>query len=402
MLITARRIDTGKICAVQIVADKIKSVHEFTGGDAQHRDGGLWIAPGLVDLQVNGYRGIDFSDPQFTYEQAESIASQMFAQGLTEFLPTVTTNAPVALIEIMQRLDQAFSASNKFSAIAAGIHLEGPFISSEDGPRGAHPARFCTAPDWQWFERWQSASGNRIRLITLSPEYDGTDQFIRQTVDAGVKVAIGHTRADSQQIAAAVAAGATLSTHLGNGAHAQIRRHPNYIWDQLACDGLYASLIVDGHHLPPNVVKSFVRCKGIEHSILVSDLTSLAGKPPGVYGNTVLGDVEVLADGKLVVAGQQQYLAGATLPLIECIGKAAAFAEIKLSDAFAMASSHAQRMMHWPVNRWQAGDVANFLLCHIDSSGAFANITLGATICDGEVAWVNSEYQEDVNLAITD
>src|SRR5206468_8402774 len=128
--------------------------------------------------------------------------------------------------------------------------------------------------------------------------------FIERAVASGVVVAIGHTKATGDQIRAAVDAGATLSTHLGNGAHPLIRRHPNYIWEQLAEDRLMASLIVDGHHLPPSVVKSMVRAKTPARCVLVSDITALGGMPPGRYSGG-LGDLEVLESGKLVLADQR-------------------------------------------------------------------------------------------------
>src|SRR5690606_31509122 len=113
--------------------------------------------------------------------------------------------------------------------------------------------------------------------------WEGAPRFIARAVSSGVVVAIGHTGATSEQIRAAVDSGARLSTHLGNGAHAVLPRHPNYIWDQLACDELWASIIVDGHHLPATVVKCFQRIKGSERLILITDAVSVAGLPPGRY-----------------------------------------------------------------------------------------------------------------------
>src|SRR5207248_2337185 len=143
----------------------------------------------------------------------------------------------------------------------AGIHLEGPYISAEDGPRGAHARRHVRPPDWDEFRRLQDASGGRVRLLTLAPEHDGAVHFIERLTAAGVVVALGHTAASGERIRDAVRAGARLSTHLGNGSHAVLPRHPNYLWEQLADDGLWASVICDGHHLPPSVVRCVVRVK---------------------------------------------------------------------------------------------------------------------------------------------
>ena len=167
--------------------------------------------------------------------------------------------------------------------------------------------------------------------ITISPEYASSPDVIRRVAESGVLVAIGHTQATGEQIQAAVEAGARMSTHLGNGAHPMIRRHPNYIWDQLAEDRLVASLIVDGHHLPPAVVKSMIRAKTPARVVLVSDITSMGGMPPGKY-QTGLGELEVLPGGKLVPAGRPGILAGASLPIHVCVANVMRFAGVDLTN----------------------------------------------------------------------
>ena len=158
-----------------------------------------------------------------------------------------------------------------------GFHVEGPHISPDDGPRGAHPQRWVRPPDLDEFRRWQDATDGRIRIVTLSPEWPEAPRYIEALVAKGVVASIGHTKATAQQIADAVSAGATLSTHLGNGAHPVLRRHPNYIWEQLAEDRLMADFIVDGIHLPTSFLKVALRAKGIERSVLVTDARSPAG-----------------------------------------------------------------------------------------------------------------------------
>ena len=182
--------------------------------------------------------------------------------------------------------------------------MEGPYISPEDGARGAHPRAHVVAARREDFERRQEAARGRIVLVTLAPEVEGAIALIEWLVTTGVRVAIGHTSATGDQIAAAVSAGATLSTHLGNGCPSILPRHPNVIWDQLAADGLLASVIVDGHHLPPATVKSIVRAKGVDRMILVTDATAAAGSRPGRYR---LGDVEceLGADGRVSLPGNR-------------------------------------------------------------------------------------------------
>jgi N-acetylglucosamine-6-phosphate deacetylase len=242
-----------------------------------------------------------------------------------------------------------------------GIHVEGPFISPVDGPRGAHPPRHVRPPDWDEFQRLQDAAGGRIRILTLSPEYEGSAALIRRVADAGVIVSIGHTAATPEQVRAAVDAGATMSTHLGNGSHALIPRHHNYVWAQLADDRLTAGLIVDGHHLPPEVVKTFLRAKTPARCVLVSDVSGLAGLPPGRHRSEMC-DLEILPDGKLVVAGQSEVLAGASAPLGTCVANVLRFGEVSLAEAIAMAATQPARLLGVAPGGLAPGDPADLIL----------------------------------------
>src|SRR5205807_1149747 len=163
------------------------------------------------------------------------------------------------------------------------FHLEGPYISAEDGPRGAHPLAQVRPPDLGEFQRIQEAADGNIRLVTLAPELPGALAFIDKLTAAGVVVAIGHTAASPATIRDAVSAGARLSTHLGNGSHAMLPRHDNYLWEQLAADELWASIICDGHHLPAAVMRCILRVKTPARTILTCDAGSLAGLPSGRY-----------------------------------------------------------------------------------------------------------------------
>ena len=202
----------------------------------------------------------------FTIDDVAAVVAVQYSQGVGRFCPTVTTGPFEVLRHGLATIAAACNAERAIAERVAAIHLEGPYISAIDGPRGAHPEACCRPPDWDEFQRLQESADGMIRLVTLSPEYAEAPEFIRRAVAGGIVVAIGHTAADSSQIRAAVNAGARLSTHLGNGAHRMLRRHPNYIWDQLADDRLSATLIVDGHHLPPEVVKTFVRAKSPERT----------------------------------------------------------------------------------------------------------------------------------------
>src|SRR5262249_44392150 len=180
-----------------------------------------------------------------------------------------------------------------------GFHLEGPYICPDDGPRGAHPRDHVRPPNWDEFCRFQDAAKGHIRLVTLAPELQGALSLFEKLRATGVITAVGHTAASGAVIRDAIHAGARLSTHLGNGCAAMLPRRDNCLWEQLAADELSASIITDGHHLPPSVLKTICRAKTPARTILISDASALAGLTPGMYRD--LGqDVEVLAEGKIV------------------------------------------------------------------------------------------------------
>jgi N-acetylglucosamine-6-phosphate deacetylase len=381
MYIDGRRYDTGKAVRLEIDQAQI-----LASAPTEERADLPWIAPGLIDLQVNGYGGQEFNDLTLTIDQVEKVCAEMDVVGVTGFCPTATTHSFEMLSNTMRILAEACRESESVAARVIGIHLEGPYISAQNGPRGAHPLEHCRPPDWDEFRRLQEAAEGRIRILTLSPEYDGSVAFIEQVVATGVLVAIGHTAADSEQIAAAVTAGARMSTHLGNGAHGQIRRHPNYIWDQLADDRMVASLIVDGFHLPPSVVKSFVRAKTESRCILVSDIVGMAGMPPGQYTNTSVGNIEILEDGRLVVAEQRQYLAGAGLPMTFGIANVMRFAEVSLQSAIEMASIRAAALIGAAAGGLDPGSRPDLVLFDLPTDQC-SPLTVRATVNAGNVVY---------------
>jgi N-acetylglucosamine-6-phosphate deacetylase len=238
----------------------------------------------------------------------------LWQEGVTSYCPTVVTNSDDAIAASLRAIAHACSQDHAVARAAVAIHLEGPFLSPEEGPRGAHSAAYIKAPDWPLFQQWQGAAQGRIRLITLAPEWPGAADFIARCVESGVLVAIGHTAATPEQIRAAVAAGARMSTHLGNGSHLMLPRHPNYLWEQLAHDGLWASLIADGFHLPAAVLTVMLRAKG-RKALLVSDAVSLSGLPPGRYPHHSGGGVVLSPEGKLHLADNPLILAGSAQTL---------------------------------------------------------------------------------------
>jgi N-acetylglucosamine-6-phosphate deacetylase len=354
--LVARRYDTLAPVSLQIESGRISRIEPAADAPTFPM-----VAPGLVDLQINGFGGIEFNDRELTIEKVRQVGLSQDQFGVTAFLATCTTDGHEVLKHGLGTIAKAIRELPDVAARIPGIHLEGPFISPDDGPRGAHPKQHVRPPDWDEFQRLQQAAEGWIKLTTVSPEYDNAAEFIRRAVASCVVVAIGHTKATSDQIKAAVDAGASMSTHLGNGAHPQIKRHPNYIWDQLAEDRLIASLIVDGHHLPPAVVKSMVRAKTPERIVLVSDITSMGGMPAGRY-KTGLGELEVLPSGKLVPAGEPDILAGASLPIHVCVANIMRFAGVDLATAINMASLRPAKIIGLDHPGLRVGAAANLFL----------------------------------------
>ena len=274
------------------------------------------IAPGLVDLQINGFSGIDFNDPELTGEQVELVSLELLRNGVTRYYPTLITGPPERISSSLKTFADVISDNGLAAHMIGGIHLEGPFISKEDGPRGAHPGHYCLDPDLSLVKRWQDEAHGHIRILTLAPELAGSDAVIEAGTEMGMVVAIGHTAGSSADILRAADAGATLSTHLGNGAHAVLPRHPNYIWDQLAENRLYTSMIADGFHLPDSVLRVFIRSKR-EKAILVSDGMAFTGMEPGVYDSPAAGKVRLAEDGRLHREGHPGLLAGSACKLLD-------------------------------------------------------------------------------------
>ena len=325
----------------------------------------VFLSPGWIDLQVNGYAGADYNSPEATTEEIARSLRVQFSCGVGRCLPTIITGPPADMLGALRNLMRAKEELAEGGAIE-GFHIEGPHISPEDGPRGAHPKAWVRPPDLDEFARWQEAARGQVRLITLSPEWPQATRYIESIVAQGVVASIGHTAANSEQISEAVRAGATMSTHLGNGSHDILRRHPNYIWDQLAEDGLMAGLIADGIHLPAAFLKVALRAKGIERAVLVTDASSPAGCEPGRYpiGRQV---VELTEDDRVVLAGSNR-LAGSALRMHRGVENLMRLGGAELDGAIRMASINPARAVNIP-GRTQGlapGERADFTLFHFD------------------------------------
>lgn len=357
-------IHSGRAISLE-TADGIVVQVEEAGPDA----GLPYLSPGFLDIQVNGYRGIDYSGPDLARADIARMADQLGPSGTTKHVPTIITNSRERILRSLETIAGAVAADPRLAAAIPGIHLEGPFISREDGPRGAHDARYVRDPSIAELEEWIAASGSLLRVVTLAPELDGAVDFIREAVRRGIVAAIGHTAATGEQIARAVEAGAALSTHLGNGSHATIPRLRNYLWEQLGSDQLRASVIADGFHLPDSVLRVFARAKGLERLVLVSDAAFLAGMEPGFHR---WGDieVEVYPDRHIGLRGTT-FLAGAGHLLDWDIAHFARVTGTDIRDAVRLATINPAEALGLPAAEpgFRAGEPADFVRFTYDPAG---------------------------------
>jgi len=353
----------------------------------------VYLAPGFVDLQVNGFAGVDFNDSNTSVAEIGRALDAIFTTGVTRCLPTVITGPPEAMLASLRNLRRAQMELPHGRAIA-GFHVEGPHIGPEDGPRGAHPVRWVRPPDIEEFARWQDVTDGNIRLVTLSPHWAEAPSYISAVTKAGVVASMGHTGANAEQIRRAVDAGTTLSTHLGNAAHKMVAKFPNCLWDQLAEDRLSASFIVDGLHLDPSFLRAALRAKSVERTILVTDAAAPAGAAPGRYRLGEL-DVEMTGDDRVVLAGSQK-LAGSALRMDRAVGNLMSAGGVSLRDAIRTASTNPARVigLEGRGEGLKAGDCGDVVVFRVNAP--VAKTTSGTW--QGGIA-VEAVYLEGVRVA---
>ena len=334
--ITGRDPQSGRTIEVTLANGVVTRI------EATNSDSDLYLSAGFVDLQVNGYAGFDLNAERISTDTVAGLVDAMLANGVTCFAPTLITAPEKQICSSLKVIAEARNLDRQVASCIPFVHVEGPSISALDGYRGAHPAGAVRPPSLAEFDRWQNAAGGIVGLVTLSPHFSESVEYITALVKQAVNVAIGHTHASPEQIERAIDAGASLSTHLGNGIAQEVPRHRNPMWSQLADDRLTATFIADGHHLPADVLKVMLRAKGLGRSVLVSDSVALAGMPSGTYTTPVGGRVDLHPDGRLCVSGSD-LLAGSTSSLAQCIGHVVRMTGMPLGDALAMATANPGR-----------------------------------------------------------
>jgi N-acetylglucosamine-6-phosphate deacetylase len=288
---------------------------------------------GLVDLQVNGYKGVHFSDVNLTRNGFIMACRAMFEAGTTAFLPTMITS-PKEVYEHNLPIMASVLQEAEFKGKLLGFHIEGPFISAQDGARGAHDTQWISKPDVEYLKRLIDWADGQIKLLTIAADPDGAEKLARYAVGQGIAVSLGHQMASDADLARLAQAGAVSLTHLGNGVPAMLSRHENPIWAGLGNDDLVAIIITDGHHLPVSMLKTIIRTKGPEHCVVVSDASSPAGLPPGQY--EALGHQLMLEEDGLLRDLTTGYLGGSSACMLQCMNHLASLNVVRQDELFAM------------------------------------------------------------------
>ncbi len=308
----------------------VEVASELPAGAPQLDAGGLTVAPGFLDLQVNGAGGVDLTAQP---ERLGELGPLLARYGVTGFLPTVITSAAAARDGALVALRLAPAAG----AVPLGLHFEGPMLAP--ARRGAHPAHLLRAPSAELVAGWSRDAG--VTMVTLAPELPGALEAIAALRDRGVVVALGHTEASGAEVEAAVAAGASCVTHLFNAMSPPTAREPGAAGVALGGDALVAGVIADGHHLDPHLLRTAWRALGPERFLAVSDTTAALGLPDGP---TRLGEQEtLLADGAVRLADGT--LAGSAASLADCLRVLRATTGCSPAEAVATATTVPARLI---------------------------------------------------------
>ncbi len=371
--------------SIEIINGKIsKIIHKTSLNDPSQAN--VYVAPGLIDNQINGYVAIDFSSPGLTVEDVRKTTYALQKVGVTTYLPTIITSSFERLVENFSVLAKATNEPDIKKSIP-GFHLEGPYISPVKGYRGAHNKCWIRPPRWEEFQKINEAAEHKIIQVTLAPEIEGAIEFIKKSVHQGIIVALGHHNGSAEEIKRAIDAGAKISTHLGNGCANEIHRFNNPLWTQLADDRLKASIICDGFHLPQEIVQTFFKVKGAERLILTSDVTKFAGMSPGeydFYGKNIV----LTAEGCLKIPSQNVF-AGAASPITKGVSNIMRFTNCSLADAINMAARNPAQLYGFKDRgAIEPGKRADLILFTMENR----EMSIKKTIIGGDVVFAENNH----------
>lgn len=306
---------------------------------ARHIDlGNAVLVPGFIDMHIHGGAGHDVMDP--ADNALSAIEHLLCKHGVTTYFPTTVT-APVnqtlaALGRLADAIEHAPGSANDLRAKPVGIHLEGPFISHVRP--GVHPPANLLPPTLEMFERFWEAARGHIKVMTIAPELEGARSVIAEATRRGVCVSMGHSDADVAAAQAGVAAGVRHATHMFNAMRPLGHRDPGIVGEALMDERLSAEIIADGIHVDPLVVRLFLRVKGVEAAVLVTDATAATGMPDGRYR---LGSLEVEVKGGKCLVGDK--LAGSVLTMDKAVQNIVKFANWDLQQAVRLATVNPAR-----------------------------------------------------------
>ncbi len=329
MKTVARHYRTSKVIRLETSGSKIDSIAEI---DSNSEDI-PWIAPGLVDIQINGGGGIDFNRPLKNKEAWIQATQNLFNHGCTHFLATLITNTRENYREILETLEPQ-RQTNPRNCI--GYHFEGPFLNPAPGYKAAHNEKWMIPPQTELLDEWQKLTHDSVKLVTLAPEIDleAALTFIRYASEKKIKLSCGHSALMGDNLTKAIEAGIEAWTHLGNAVPNPTDKFSNVIFHALAQKNLLASLIPDSQHIPPHVFRVLARYLG-ERLLLTTDEMAGAGAPPGRY-TLCQHEIEIGDDHLARIPGRSNF-AGATLMPFEGVFKAAEMADLpwqEMWDAF--------------------------------------------------------------------
>jgi len=381
MLIRGRLLGDSCASDIDVRDGRIHAIRSASRRRAHAGSHEAHILPLLFDIQVNGYDGIDLQSPTLQPEDVARLNAGLACTGVGYWIPTIITNSQRRMERACRVIAEALQ-DRKLARRIPGIHLEGPYLSPKDGPRGAHARRHVRRPNIREFDRCLDAAEGRVVYTTIAPEQPSAIPLIRHAVRQGVVVSLGHHNANADQIARATDAGATMVTHLGNGIAPTLDRHHNPIWPQLAEDRLTCSLIPDLHHVPAPMFRAIVNAKGKRRIMLTSDVVHLAGLKPGKHDLAGV-PVTLQRDGLVRLTGTQ-LLAGSATPLIQGVFNAMDATGWSLKDSVAAATINPARVLGTRLSQRtpRVGALANFLICTRSAKG---RVDIGAVFRDGQL-----------------
>lgn len=284
---------------------------------------------GFVDLQVNGYKRVNFSSPKLTEGSFVTACSQILENGTAAFLPTMITCTDDVYEQNLKIMSKAIDSA-KLKERVLGIHAEGPFISKEPGAVGAHNSKWAKEPSIDFLDKMQGWANGNIKLLTIAAELPGVEGLAEHAVNMGITVSLGHQLAGKEDLDRLSQAGATSITHLGNAIPNQVHRHDNPIMLGLAAEDLIAMIITDGHHLPQHIIKTIIQVKGVEKIIVTSDASPLAGLEPGEY--QIMGNKAILEESGRLYNPDEKHLVGSSATMFECMNYLASLELLSLEE----------------------------------------------------------------------